>query len=56
MIGFNVPIFMEESIESIKEAASKRKICGDGEFTKEKINSHKIIDSSTRYGYYILSF
>ena len=22
----------------------------------EKINSHKIIDSSTRYGYYILSF
>lgn len=38
MIGFNVPIFMEESIESIKEAANKRKICGDGEFTKNAVN------------------
>lgn len=50
MIGFNVPIFMEESIESIKEAANKRKICGDGEFTKKcseliekKFNSPRIL-------------
>lgn len=50
MIGFNVPIFIDESIECIKEATNKRKICGDGEFTKkcsewmeEKFNSPKIL-------------
>ena len=50
MIGFNVPIFMEESIESIKEAKKKRKICWDGEFTKKcseliekKFNSPRIL-------------
>ena len=50
MIGFNVPIFIDESIECIKEAINKRKICGDGEFTKkcsewmeEKLNSPKIL-------------
>ena len=50
MIGFNVPIFIDESIECIKEAINKRKICGDGEFTKkcsewmeEKFNSPKIL-------------
>ena len=50
MIGFNVPIYMDESINCIKKAAENRKICGDGEFTKkcselmeEKFNAQKIL-------------
>ena len=50
MIGFNVPIYMDESINCIKNAAKNRKICGDGEFTKkcsklmeEKFNAKKIL-------------
>ena len=50
MIGFNVPIYMDESINCIKKAAENRKICGDGEFTKkcselmeEKFNAKKIL-------------
>ncbi len=48
MIGFNIPIYMDESINCIKKAAENRKICGDGEFTKkcsklmeEKFNAQK---------------
>ena len=50
MVGFNVPIFIEESIKCIREVANKRKICGDGEFTKKcsewmekKFNSPKVL-------------
>ena len=49
MIGFNVPIYMKESIDCIKEAAESRKICGDGAFTKKcsewmekKFNANKV--------------
>ena len=50
MIGFNVPIYIDESINCIKKAVENRKICGDGEFTKkcselmeEKFNAKKIL-------------
>ena len=50
MVGFNVPIFIEESIKCIREVANKRKICGDGELTKKcsewmekKFNSPKVL-------------
>ena len=50
MIGFNIPIYMDESINCIKKATENRKICGDGEFTKkcselmeEKFNAKKIL-------------
>lgn len=50
MIGFNVPICIDESVDCIKEAINNRKICGDGEFTKKcsnwmekKFNSNKIL-------------
>lgn len=50
MIGFNVPIFIDESVDCIKEAINNRKICGDGEFTKKcsnwmetKFNSNKVL-------------
>lgn len=50
MIGFNVPIYMDESINCIKKVTENRKICGDGEFTKkcsklmeEKFNAQKIL-------------
>lgn len=50
MIGFNIPIYMDESINCIKKAAENRKICGNGEFTKkcsklmeEKFNAQKIL-------------
>ena len=35
MVGFNVPIFLDKSIDCMKQAIKNRKICGDGEFTKE---------------------
>ena len=35
MINFNVPPFVGREEEYIAEAISKRKICGDGEFTKK---------------------
>ena len=34
MIQFNVPPFTGKELDYIKEAIEKRKICGDGEFTK----------------------
>ena len=50
MIGFNIPIYMDESINCIKKVAENRKICGDGEFTKKcselmekKFNAQKIL-------------
>ena len=50
MIGFNVPIYMNESINCIKKVIENRKLCGDGEFTKkcsklmeEKFNAKKIL-------------
>lgn len=50
MIGFNVPIFLDESIDCIKQAVNNRKICGDGEFTRkcskwmeEKFNVPKVL-------------
>ncbi len=35
MISFNVPPVVGNEIEYIKEAIDKRKLCGDGEFTKK---------------------
>ena len=35
MIGFNIPIYVEGSLDCIKKAIKSRKICGDGEFTKK---------------------
>ena len=50
MIGFNVPIYMDESINCIKKVIENRKLCGDGEFTKkcsklmeEKFGAPKIL-------------
>ena len=34
MISFNVPPYVEKSVNYIKKAIANRKICGDGEFTK----------------------
>ena len=34
MIPFNIPPYVGTEIEYIKKAIEKRKICGDGEFTK----------------------
>ena len=38
MIGFNIPIYVEGSLDCIKKAIKSRKICGDGEFTKKCSN------------------
>lgn len=35
MINFNVPPFMGEEIQYIRDAVEAHKICGDGEFTKK---------------------
>ena len=50
MVGFNVPIFLDKSIDCMKQAIKDRKICGDGEFTKkcskwmeEKFNVPKVL-------------
>ena len=50
MIGFNIPIYLEESLKCIKEVIKNRKICGDGEITKkcskwmeEKFNAPKVL-------------
>ena len=50
MIGFNIPIYVEGSLDCIKKTIKSRKICGDGEFTKKcsnwmekKFNSNKIL-------------
>ena len=42
MIGFNIPIYVEGSLDCIKKAIKSRKICGDGEFTKNVVNGWKI--------------
>ena len=34
MISFNVPPFVGNEIDFIKEAINNKKICGDGFFTK----------------------
>lgn len=34
MIPFNIPPYVEESTDYITQAIAKRKICGDGEYTK----------------------
>ena len=50
MIGFNIPIYIEGSLDCIEEAIKSRKICGDGEFTKkcskwmeDKFNATKVL-------------
>ena len=50
MIGFNIPIYIEGSLDCIKKAIKSRKICGDGEFTKkcskwmeDKFNATKVL-------------
>lgn len=43
MIGFNVPICIDDSVDCIKEAINNRKICGDGEFTKNVVIGWKKI-------------
>ena len=50
MIGFNIPIYVEGSLDCIKKAIKSRKICGDGEFTKkcskwmeDKFNAPKVL-------------
>ena len=50
LIGFNIPIYVEGSLDCIKKTIKSRKICGDGEFTKkcselmeEKFNAKKIL-------------
>lgn len=50
MINFNVPPYVGKEIEYIKDVISKRKICGDGEYTKkcnkwmeEKFNADKVL-------------
>ena len=43
MIPFNIPPFVGDELTYIKEAAEKRKISGDGEFTKK---SSKLLEES----------
>lgn len=50
MINFNVPPFVGNEIEYIKEAIASHKICGDGAFTKKcnkwlenKFNAQKVL-------------
>lgn len=50
MINFNVPPFVKEEVEYVKQAIDSHKICGDGEFTKKcnqwlekKFNAHKVL-------------
>ena len=50
MINFNVPPYVGKEIEYIKDVISKRKICGDGEYTKkcnkwmeEKFHADKVL-------------
>lgn len=49
-------IFTEDDIKELEQIKQKNPDYIYYESPIEKINSHKIIDSSTRYGYYILSF
>ena len=35
MISFNVPPYVGAELDYIKDAIEKRKICGDGEYTKK---------------------
>ena len=50
MINFNVPPFVGDELEYIKQAIESKKICGDGEFTKkcnawmeERFNAQKVL-------------
>ena len=45
MISFNVPPYVGNELEYIKEAIANHKICGDGEFTKK---CHKWIEEKTK--------
>ncbi len=49
-------IFTEDDIKELDKIKQEHPEYIYYESPMEKINSHKIIDSSTRYGYYILSF
>ena len=49
-------IFTEDDIKELDKIKQEHPDYIYYESPIEKINSHKIIDSSTRYGYYILSF
>ena len=44
MINFNVPPYAGKELEYMKEAIERRKICGDGEFTKD---CHRWIEEKT---------
>lgn len=41
MISFNVPPYVGKEKEYIEQAIEKKKICGDGEFTKSVMNGLK---------------
>ena len=50
MISFNVPPFVGNEIDFIKEAINNKKICGDGFFTKrctawmeERFHAQKVL-------------
>lgn len=50
MVDFNVPPFVGEELEFVKQAIESHKICGDGQFTKkcnqwmeEKFNAQKVL-------------
>lgn len=50
MINFNIPPYVGNEINYIKQAVNNKKICGDGEFTKkcnlwleEKFNAQKVL-------------
>ena len=48
-------IFSKEDIEELEKIQKEKPECIYYVSPIEEINSHKIIDSSTRYGYYILA-
>lgn len=50
MINFNVPPFVREAMDYVRQAMESRKICGDGEFTRkchqwleERFNARKVL-------------
>ena len=50
MIPFNIPPYVGNELEYVKQAVASKKICGDGQFTKlcdewmeERFNAEKVL-------------
>ena len=54
MINFNIPPYIGNELQYIKQAVENKKICGDGEFTKkcnkwieDRFHSQKVLLTTT---------